>query len=1268
MSEKNLDSSIIKPAPGSVEGITEVRRQKALLKTGALQNAILNSANFSSIATDENGVIQIFNVGAERMLGYMSVDVLNKITPADISDPQEVIARAEALSVELGTPITPGFEALVFKASRGIEDIYELTYIRKDGSRFPAIVSVTALRDAQGGIIGYLLIGTDNTARKLVEAERQRLLEIQEETNKQQQQQTNALQASEERLAVTLNSIGDAVIATDAEARITLMNPLAEQLTGWTQVSAAGRPVDEIFHIVNKATRQPAAIPVMETLAHGTIQGLANHTVLIARDGSECDIADSCAPIRDRDAQMIGAVLVFRDVSGEYAVQHTLQVQQVELELQNEELRDSQMALSILRTRYFDLYNLAPMGYCTLSEQGQILEANITAATLLGLTKGLVKPPIFRFIFKEDADIYYRLHERLTKTDELQTGELRMVKADGTPAWVQLSISAAQDNDTPVIRIVMMDISERKRTEEALFKASALQNAIFNSANFSSIATDAKGVIQIFNVGAEHMLGYTAADVMNKITPAEISDPQEVIARAKALSVELGTPIEPGFEALVFKASRGIEDIYELTYIRKDGSRFPAVVSVTALRDAQDTIIGYLLIGTEIKAGALQSAIFNSANFSSIATDAKGVIQIFNVGAERMLGYTAAEVMNKITPAEISDPQEVVARAKALSVELGTPIEPGFEALVFKASRGIEDIYELTYIRKDGSRFPAVVSVTALRDAQNAIIGYLLIGTDNSARKQVEEQLRWTEESFRLMVESVTDYAIVMLDPEGRVVSWNSGAQRIKGYSAEEIVGQHFSRFYPLEDIERGTPQRDLDIVTARGRFEDEGWRVRKNGSTFWANVVYTAIRDQSGNLRGYAKLTRDLTERKRLDQELERAKSVAEKANLAKSDFLSSMSHELRTPLNAILGFAQLLEAGSPPPTDAQKIRLHQIIKAGWYLLELINEILDLALIESGKLSLSREPVALIDVIIECQAMIEPQAQQRDIKLTFIPFDETWFASADRTRVKQVLINLLSNAIKYNREHGTVEVKCIESTPERLRISVKDTGEGLAPEKLAQLFQPFNRLGQESSGKEGTGIGLVVTKQLVELMGGAIGVESTVGVGSEFWIDLLRDVTPQLAAGNAMSSEPALQTQENATPRILLYVEDNPANLMLVEQIIESHPQVRMLSARDGNLGIALARAHLPDVILMDINLPGISGIQALKILRKDPATMHIPVVAISANAMPRDIEKGLEAGFFRYLTKPIQVNEFMNALDDALKLSEIGLVNTNKTDKYDD
>jgi PAS domain S-box-containing protein len=297
-----------------------------------------------------------------------------------------------------------------------------------------------------------------------------------------------------------------------------------------------------------------------------------------------------------------------------------------------------------------------------------------------------------------------------------------------------------------------VDYIDEVRRQERLLRTGALQSAILNSAYFSSIATDAKGVIQIFNVGAARMLGYSSADVLNKITPADISDPQELIEHAHELSIELGIQIAPGFEALVFKASRGIEDIHELTYIRKDGSRLPAVVSVTSLRDAHDIIIGYLLIGTDntarkqaeealLKAGALQRAIFNSANFSSIATDAKGIIQIFNVGAERMLGYAAVDVLNKITPADISDPQELITRAQALSHCFSKLIAPGFEALVFKASRGIEDIYELTYIRKDGSRFPAVVSVTALRDAHDIIIGYLLIGTDNTERKQLADEL-----------------------------------------------------------------------------------------------------------------------------------------------------------------------------------------------------------------------------------------------------------------------------------------------------------------------------------------------------------------------------------------------------------------------------------------------------------------------------------------------------------------------------------------------
>src|SRR5687767_11223525 len=718
----------------------DIRHSEALLKAGALQSAIFNSANFSSIATDSKGVIQIFNVGAERMLGYAAAEVVDRITPADISDPQEVIARATALSLELGTPITPGFEALVFKASRGIEDIYELTYFRKDGSRFPAVVSVTALRDDKSAIIGYLLIGTDNTARK--------------------------------------------------------------------------------------------------------------------------------------------------------------------------------------------------------------------------------------------------------------------------------------------------------QAEEALLKAGALQSAIFNSANFSSIATDAKGVIQIFNVGAERMLGYTAAEVMNKITPADISDPQEVIARAKALSVELGESITPGFEALVFKASRGIEDIYELTYIRKDKSRFPAVVSVTALRDAEDVIIGYLLIGTDntarkqaeealLKAGALQSAIFNSANFSSIATDAKGVIQIFNVGAEQMLGYTAAEVMNKITPADISDPQEVIARAKTLSVELGTQITPGFEALVFKASRGIEDIYELTYIRKDGSRFAAVVSVTALRDAQDAIIGYLLIGTDNTARKQIEEERmkldqRLRDQHFytRSLLESNID-ALMTTDPRGIITDVNKQMEALTGCSRDELIGAPFKSYF----TDPSRAEAGINRVLREGKLTNYELTARaRDGTLTVVSYNATTFHDRDRILQGVFAAARDVTELKRFEQTLQIKNVELEDASRMKSEFLANMSHELRTPLNAIIGFSEVLSDGLlGDMTDKQRRFIGDIFKSGKHLLSLINDILDLSKVEAGKMLLDLDPVDLSSLLRNSLSIIKGQAAARHVRLDMRGPDRLGFMNADARKIKQIVYNLLSNAVKFTAEGGDV-------------------------------------------------------------------------------------------------------------------------------------------------------------------------------------------------------------------------------------------------------
>ena len=782
-----------------------------------MQNAIFNSANFSSIATDEKGVIQIFNVGAERMLGYAAIEVVDRITPADISDPQEVIARAAALSLELATPITPGFEALVFKAARGIEDIYELTYIRKDGSRFPAVVSVTALRDDQSAIIGYLLIGTDNTARK--------------------------------------------------------------------------------------------------------------------------------------------------------------------------------------------------------------------------------------------------------------------------------------------------------QAEEELLKAGALQNAIFNSANFSSIATDEKGVIQIFNVGAERMLGYAAIEVVDKITPADISDPREVIARAAALSLELATPITPGFEALVFKAARGIEDIYELTYIRKDGSRFPAVVSVTALRDDQSAIIGYLLIGTDntarkqaeealLKAGALQSAIFNSANFSSIATDEKGVIQIFNVGAERMLGYAAVEVVDRITPADISDPREVITRAKALSAELGTMITPGFEALVFKASRGIEDIYELTYIRKDGSRFPAIVSVTALRDAQGGIIGYLSIGTDNTARKQVEAERmlldqRVRDQQFytRSLIESNID-ALITTDPRGIITDVNKQMEALTGCTRDELIGAPFKGYFTNpERAEAG-----IMLVLGESKLTDYELTARaRDGKETVVSYNASTFHDRDRKLQGVFAAARDVTERKRYEQSLQQA-------NRAKSVFLANMSHEIRTPMNAILGFSQLM-LRDQDLTPRQCQYLGTINRSGEHLLALINDILEMSKIEAGRTTLNPTTFDLPALLKDLEMMFRVRTDEKKLSFSVEMIgDVPQYIVTDINKLRQVFINVLGNAIKFTEQGGIglrVRVDRRGGDGPLLRVEIEDTGPGISSDEQDKLFRQFEQTKTGQQAGTGTGLGLAISQEFVRLMGGSITVSSQVGRGSVFVIHL---------------------------------------------------------------------------------------------------------------------------------------------------------------------
>jgi PAS domain S-box-containing protein len=1242
--------------------------EDALLQAGALQSAIFNSANFSSIATDARGVIQIFNVGAERMLGYAAADVMNAITPADISDPQELIARATTLSEEFGTSITPGFEALVFKASRGIEDIYELTYIRKDKSRFPAVVSVTALRDAEDVIIGYLLIGTDNTARKQAE---DALL------------QAGALQSA------IFNSANFSSIATDANGVIQIFNVGAERMLGYAaaDVMNAITPADisdpqELIARANALSLEfgTSITPGFEALVFKASRGIEDiyELTYIRKDKSRFPAVVSVTALRDADDVIIGYLLIGTD---------------------NTARKEAETALLQAGALQSAIFNSANFSSIATDAQGVIQIFNVGAERMLGYAAADVMNAITPADISDPQELIARA---TTLSEEFGTSitpgfealvfkasrgiediyELTYIRKDKSRFPAVVSVTALRDAEDVIIGYLLIgtDNTARKQAEDALLQAGALQSAIFNSANFSSIATDANGVIQIFNVGAERMLGYAAADVMNAITPADISDPQELIARATALSLEFGTSITPGFEALVFKASRGIEDIYELTYIRKDKSRFPAVVSVTALRDAEDVIIGYLLIGTDntarkaaetalLQAGALQSAIFNSANFSSIATDAQGVIQIFNVGAERMLGYTAAEVLNKITPADISDPAELITRARALSLELETPLAPGFEAMVFKASRGIEDIYELTYIRKDQSRFPAVVSVTALRDMHDAIIGYLLIGTDNTARRQVEEERmkldqRLRDERFytRSLIESNID-ALMTTDPRGIITDVNKQTEALTGCTRDELIGAPFKNYFTDPSL----AEAGINRVLSEGKVTNYELTARaRNGDLTVVSYNATTFHDRDRRLQGVFAAARDVTELKRYESTLQQKNVELEDASRMKSEFLANMSHELRTPLNAIIGFSEVLRDGLVGDmTDRQRGFIGDIFNSGKHLLSLINDILDLSKVEAGKMVLDVEQLELLPLFTNSLSIIREKAATRGIRLELDTSKDVVSINADGRKVKQILYNLLSNAVKFTNDGGRIILRTARvgredvgrlsddqagasfAAPETefaefLRITVVDSGIGIARDGLNRLFQPFSQIDSGLSRKfEGTGLGLAMVKLLAELHGGAVAVESAVGLGSSFTVWLPLRPTADAVAQIAEVLPPS-QAALPAGARTALVIEDDFKSAELVRVQLEAEG-FNVLHVASAEAGLVIAMEQPLALITLDIMLPNMDGWEFLTRLKQVPKLRSIPVVIISIVA---DSNRGVALGAAAVMQKPISRQELYDSL----------------------
>ena len=643
-------------------------------------------------------------------------------------------------------------------------------------------------------------------------------------------------------------------------------------------------------------------------------------------------------------------------------------------------------------------------------------------------------------------------------------------------------------------------------------------------------------------------------------------------------------------------------------------------------------------------------------DYAIFMLDTEGRVMTWNAGAERFKGYAAAEIIGQHFSRFY--PPEALARGL-----------PAHELEVAKEAGSFED--EGWRVRKDGSLFWANVVITALRDPGGNLLGFSKITRDLTQRRAHEQALRQSEERFRLLVEGVKDYAIFMLDANGFVASWNSGAERIKGYSADEIIGKHFSLFYPAEARESGWPEHELQMAAERGSFIDEGWRLRKDGTRIWVHVTITALRDDGGRLRGYAKLTRDLTDRKRSgalevageerDEILEAERSArmaAQRATRIKDEFLATLSHELRTPLNAIVGWIQLLRgAGSSvKPADLER-GLDVIDRNARAQVQLIDDLLDLSRVITGKVRLDLQQVSMIEVVQRTMHSVEPAAAAKGIRLKAILDPAPAKVSADSGRLQQILWNLLSNAIKFTPKGGQVQV-LLQRVNSHIELSVSDTGIGIPPEFLPQVFERFSQRDSSASRSfGGLGLGLAISKQLVELHGGAIRASSQgPGLGATFVVEL----PLTLLHVDGLDSERIHPTQSIpdsevlALPELagvhLLVVDDEPDARDLLQRVFEerSAKVTTFTNAKDALKALKLAKPH---VIVCDIGMPEMDGYQFMRAMRASEAQgERTPALALTAFARAEDRKRSLLAGYQAHLAKPFDVAELMLVVADLV------------------
>ena len=753
--------------------------------------------------------------------------------------------------------------------------------------------------------------------------------------------------------------------------------------------------------------------------------------------------------------------------------------------------------------------------------------------------------------------------------------------------------------------------------------------SLLDSAPDAMVVVDGQGRIVFANAQTERCFGYQRRELLGKAI--EVLMPERY--RQGHVGYRGGFFHEP--------KARPMGSGLELRGLRRDGSEFPVEISLSAHRAASGPLVSAAIRDVSERAEREHAvrrlaAIVDFSDDAVIGTDLEGKITSWNRGAERVFGYSADEVLGQ--PVSVLYPK-------------GGQIERG---LVERLEHGERvDHYEATRRRKDGREIVVSITLSPVKDALGRLVGVSKVARDVTERRQFEEELRRANLHLNNAIESYQG-AFALFDGSDVLLFCNSACQQLLGAARPgPIIGLKFqdivaanvdAGIFAAETAEGGNvgtrwtayhqdPQGTLDVCTAEGRTLRIVHRRTVDGGT-----VVTAV---------------DVTTDVQREYELDQARAVAESASAAKSEFLASMSHELRTPLNAILGFAQLLEHDRKSPLlPRHQERLQHILKGGEHLLSLIDEVLDLARIEAGRITLSTEPVDIGLVLEHVASTLQPMAEKSGIGISQSPLArELPSVLADRTRLIQVLMNYGSNAIKYGRQNGELRLSA-ELNGGRMRISVSDDGYGIPLDKQAQMFQPFHRAGQEAGPIEGTGIGLAISKRLAEAMGGSVGFSSTPGQGSSFWIELrtYEKAEAQPAVERRVARPESTIAGSMGSKYLVVYVEDNPANIAFMEEFLSDFERIELLTAPTAELGIELCRAHRPALVIMDLNLPGMNGIEATRRLREDPATQAIPVVGLSAAAMLTDMKRVQQAGFYRYLTKPVDVELLTRVLEEVL------------------